>query len=110
MKTMGNAVDIKKEFYNKLQSDKIRINWNKNPIKMDIFLSFLVVPVVRSSDHLGSDNGWTLLENKEISLRIGGGVVGGVEYLDHLELGTKLANPYNNYVNPDLKFQIRLIT
>jgi hypothetical protein len=103
---MEDVVDIKKEFYNKLQDDKIKINWNKKPIKMDVFLSFLTVPVVRSNDHLGSDNGWTLLENEEIGLRVGGGVVGGVEYLDHLELGIKLSNPYNNYVNPFYLWEI----
>ncbi len=99
-------MDIKKEFYNKLPSDKIKINWNKKPIKMDIFLSFLTVPVIRSRDHFGSDTGWTLLENKEINLRIGGGIVGDVEYLDTLRLGAKLSNPYNDYVNPFFLWEI----
>ncbi|NCW12405.1 MAG: hypothetical protein EBV82_04425 [Chitinophagia bacterium] len=44
---------INKELYSKLKHDKIQINWNKNPIKMDLFLSFLTVDVTRSTTHLG---------------------------------------------------------
>jgi len=53
--------EIKQSFYDKLQSDKIKINWNKNPIKMDLFLSFLTIPVVRSYEHyrqFDASNGW----------------------------------------------------
>lgn len=92
--------ELKARFYDKLQSDKIKINWNKNPIKMDMFLSFLTIPVERSYDHLGSDTGWTRLNNKEHKLIIGGGIVGNIEYLDTIQYGTKLSNQYNNYVNP----------
>jgi len=99
-------MDIKKEFYNKLPSDKIKINWNKNPIKMDKFLSFLVIPVSRSNNHFGSDTGWTLLENEDISLYIGGGIIQGTEYLDSLQLGEKISNPYNDYVNPFYLWEI----
>ena len=84
----------------KLPSDKVKINWNKNPIEMKRFLSFLTVEVKRSSDHLGSCTGWTLLENDELKLKIGGGIVNGKEWLDSLQFGTKLDNKYNNYVNP----------
>jgi hypothetical protein len=91
---------IKENFYNKLDYDRIKINWNTKRIEMGKFLSFLTVPVLRLHDHLGSTNGWTLLENKDIGLRIGGGVVDGVEYLDTIQFGVKLANDYNNYVNP----------
>lgn len=97
---------MKPEFYNKLPMDKIKINWNKKPISMSLFLSFLTVDVVRSVDHLGCDTGWTLLENKELRLRIGGGLVSGVEFLDSLQYGTKLGNPYNDYVNPFYLFEI----
>lgn len=84
----------------KLPHDKVKINWNKNPIEMKLFLSFLTVEVKRSTDHLGSCTGWTLLENNELKLRIGGGIVNGKEWLDSLQFGTKLNNKYNNYVNP----------
>lgn len=73
---------------------------------MNLFLSFLTVEVIRSYDHLGDSTGWTLLENKEIKLRIRGGIVGGIEYLDGLEYGVKRGNPYNNYVNPFYLFEI----
>lgn len=67
---------------------------------MKLFLSFLTVEVKRSSKHLGSDTGWTLLENNELKLKIGGGIVGGKEWLDSLQFGNRLNNKYNNYVNP----------
>jgi hypothetical protein len=98
--------NLKADFYNRLQGDKIKINWNKNPIKMDLFLSFLTVEVERSHDHLGSSTGWTRLNNKEHELVIGGGIVGSVEYLDSLQYGIKLSNSYNNYVNPFFLFDI----
>lgn len=98
--------ELKATFYNKLQSDKIKINWNKNPIRMDLFLSFLTIRVERSHEHLGSNTGWTKLYNKEHNLIVSGGVLRGVEYLDHIEYGTKLSNPYNNYVNPFYLFDI----
>ena len=99
-------MNLQKEFYYKLKTDKIKINWNKNPIKMSDFLSFLIIEVERSTDHLGSCNGWTKLFNKYYKLEIGGGVVNGVEYLDTLQFGTKLDNPYSNYVNPFYLFEI----
>lgn len=98
--------ELKADFYNKLQTDKIKINWNKNPIKMELFLSFLTIPVERSYDHLGSDTGWTKLNNKDHKLVVSGGIVGNIEYLDHIEYGIKLSNPYNNYVNPFYLFDI----
>lgn len=84
----------------KLDGDKLKINWNKNPIKMDVFVSFIKVPLTRSYDHLGAGNGWTQLENKEHKLIIKGGIIGDTEYLDGIQYGIKLANQYNNYVNP----------
>jgi len=95
-----------KEFYGKLPDEKIKINWNKNPIKMEKFLSFLTVPTVRSKEHLGACNGWTLLKNEELNLRITGGIVNKVEWLDNIQFGKKLANPYNNYVNPFYLWEI----
>jgi len=99
-------MNYKKEFYEKLKSDKIKINWNKNPIKMSEFLSFLIVPYERSTEHLGDRNGWTKLFNNEIKLEISGGIVNGIEYLDSIQYGAKLSNPYNNYVNPFYLFEI----
>lgn len=93
-------MELIKEFYSKLPHDKVKINWNKIPIKMNLFLSFLTVPVEIIRGHLGSDNGWTRKENKDHKLIIGGGIVNGSEWLDNIQFGTKLSNPYNNYVNP----------
>src|SRR5688572_9885530 len=98
--------ELKSAFYNKLQTDKIKIYWNKNPIRMDLFLSFLTVATERSQKHLGSDTGWTKHFNKECNLIVSGGIVGNTEYLDSLEYGIKLSNPYNNYVNPFYLFDI----
>jgi hypothetical protein len=99
-------VELKARLYNKLQADKIKINWNKNPIRMDKFLSFLTISVERRYDHLGSSTGWTKLQNKEHELVIYGGVVGIIEYLDSVQYGVKLSNQYNNYVNPFYLFDI----
>lgn len=98
--------ELKAGFYDKLDADKVKINWNKSPIQMDLFISFLTVKVERSHDHLGSTTGWTRLNNTEHKLIIGGGIVGGIEYLNRLEYGMKLSNPYNNYVNPFYLFGI----
>lgn len=73
---------------------------------MDLFLSFLTIKVERSHDHLGSCTGWTQLHNKGCQLIVRGGIVNGVEYLDSLQYGTRLSNPYNNYVNPFYLFDI----
>jgi hypothetical protein len=89
-----------KEFYCKLDSKKIEINWNKKPILIDTFLSFITVPTEVSTDHLGYSNGWTLRINKEHKLFIKGGIVGGKNYLNDIQYGTKMSNEYNNYVNP----------
>lgn len=94
-----------KEFYSKLDSNKIKINRNKNPVKMELFLSFLTVGVERSISHLGYSNGWTQLIGDN-SLEIGGGKVGSVEYLNSIQYGKNLDNPYNNYVNPFYLFEI----
>lgn len=98
--------ELKRFFYDELQTDKIRINWNKQPIPMKMFLEFLTVEVERSHDHAGSTTGWTRLTNKDLKLTIGGGIVGNTEYLDTLQFGTNLSNPYNNYVSPFYLFDI----
>lgn len=103
---MQKEMTIQVPFYRKLKHDKIEINWNKNPIKMNLFLSFLQVEVIRSTNHLGSDTGWTQLRNDERQLIVGGGIVNGVEFLDRLQYGRNLSNPYNNYVNPFYLFDI----
>lgn len=94
-----------KQFLKKLPKDKIKINWNKNPIRMDIFLSFLTIDPTRSSKHLGACNGWTRLFGDD-NLDINGGEVGGIEYLDSLKYKSNLDNPYNDYVNPFYLFDI----
>ena len=94
-----------KEFYSKLGKDKIKINWNKNPIKMNLFLSFLTEPTEKQTKFLGCLTDWTQYTG-ENNLEIMGGVVGGVEYLDHLQYGKNLDNPYNSYVNPFYLFDI----
>lgn len=95
-----------KEFYSKLDSDKTQINWNKNPIKMKDFLSFLTIPVTMLHNQLGSSNGWTYYENTDYSLQVKGGIVPPTEYLDSIQFGKKLSNSYNNYVNPFFLFDI----
>jgi hypothetical protein len=97
---------LQKEFYSKLDDDKMKINRNKNLIPMDTFLSFLTIPVERSHSHLGDTNGWTRLDNKDNKLIICGGNVSGVEYLDNIQFGEKLDNIYNNFVNPFYLFDI----
>lgn len=99
-------IDLKKEFYSQLNMRKSWINHGKNWIKMSDFLSFLTVNVEIVRDHLGSDMGWTRRENNEIGLIVCGGFVNRVEYLDHLEYGKNLHNPYNNLVNPFYMFDI----
>jgi len=99
---------LQTNFYSKLSADKIKINWNKRPIKMGLFLSFLKdnIELKRSHDHLGSTTGWTKLHDESLKLVIGGGMLGDTEYLDSIQYGTKLDNPYNNYVNPFYLFDI----
>ena len=99
-------MDLRKEFYHKLDYDKIKINWNKNLIEMELFLSFLTIDVERSTDHLGSDTGWTKLTNKEHKLEIGGGVISGDEYLDSLRYKKDLHNQHNNWVTPFNMFEL----
>jgi hypothetical protein len=94
------------DFYANLSSDKIKINWNKNPIRMDLFLSFLTVQLTRSYKHLGSDTGWTRLLNNDLKLIVCGGIFNGEEYLNSIEYGMRLQNPYNNYCNPLYLFPI----
>jgi len=99
-------MDIRQEFYRKLDYDKIQINRNENPIKMKLFLSFLTIDVERITDHLGSCTGWTKLINKEHKLEIGGGIVSGVEYLDSLRYKKDLHNQHNNWVTPFNMFEL----
>ncbi len=94
-----------KKFYHDLESDKIKINWNKNPIEMNKFLSFLTIPIVLTNDGR-RNNLWTVHENSDHKLIIGGGIVNRVEYLDSLQFGEKLDNSYNNYVNPFYLFPV----
>lgn len=94
-----------KDFLKKISKDKIKINLNNNPIKMELFQSFLTVDVTRSKEHLGCHTGWTLLKG-ENNLKIGGGIVNRVEYLNSLEYKKNLNNEYNNFVNVFYLFEI----
>lgn len=94
-----------RKFYSQLKGDKIKINWNKKPIQMKLFLSFLAVETQRQTDFLGSCTGWTQHAGDN-NLIITGGIVGGVEYLDHILYGKNLDNQYNNFVNPFYLFPI----
>jgi hypothetical protein len=108
LKTTYTTSDmVKDKFYNELSDRKYEItSWCKNPIKMDLFLSFLIVPVERSRSHLGSQNGWTQRFNEEIGLIIKGGETSEGELLDSIQFGEKLSNSYNNYVNPFYIFHL----
>lgn len=97
----------------KLKSDKIKISWNKRPIKMDLFLSFLTADVERTFDHYGADNRWTqLLGDNNLAIKGGKVTVGKwpdhkeIELLDSLSYKKNLDNPYNNFVNPFYLFEI----
>ena len=94
-----------KKFYSQLPKDKTKINWNKKPIEMKLFLSFLTVETKKETDFLGSCNGWTKYTG-ENNLVITGGIVNRNEYLDHIRYGKNLDNPYNNFVNPFYLFVI----
>ena len=79
--------------------DKYKItSWNKEHIPMDKFLSFLSEDL-KSETGLGSDNGWTYRTGKD-NLRVQGGFFNGVEYLHNIQYKAKLANVYNNFVDP----------
>lgn len=95
-----------KDFIKKLSYDKIKINNNKRPIKMSLFLSFLNIELKRSKSHLGSSNGWTMLYSEDKKLIIKGGIVSGTEYLTSIEYEMKLHNSFNNYVNPFFIFHL----
>lgn len=99
-------MELNKEFYYHLDMKKIEINWNKNPIPMEKFLSFLTIPVLKSTDHLGYSNGWTRFYNDEFNLSVKGGVCDGGHWLHDLQFGHKLHNPYNNYVSPFYLFEV----
>lgn len=91
-------LDMREIFYGKLDLDRIKVSRNTNPIEMKLFISFLTVDVVKVEKHSGSCTGWTKYENEDIKLSIGGGIVDGIEYLDHLTYKKDLHNQYNNYV------------
>ena len=95
-----------KKLIDQLDHGKIKINWNKSPIKMDTFISFLTIETEISRDHLGASNGWTQRFNNDLSLIIGGGIVNGVNYLDSIQYKKNLQNRYNNYCNPFYLFDI----
>lgn len=94
---------MKKEFeiYKLLSKDKIKMNWNSNPIKIEDFIKMLKIDVKSEDNCLGYDHGWREYINKEHNLIVRGGLVyGSGLYLDMIQYGFNLDNPYNNYVNP----------
>jgi len=92
--------------YKHLKISAIKLNGCKNPIPMEKFLKFLTIKTKLSRKILGGSNGWTERYNEAEKLVITGGVMRGVEYLDAIEFGEKLQNPYNNYVNPFYIFHL----
>lgn len=98
-------IEIMREFLKKMPMDKFQIHKGKNRIKMDKFLSFLTVKTKRGSGHLGCELGWTR-HYGENNLNICGGFIQKIEYLDSIQYGNKLDNPWNNYVNPFYLFDI----
>lgn len=97
--------ELNNEFYRLLSNDKFRIGC-KNPIPMKFVLDNLTVPVTECTDHLGYCNGWTQYRNDLIKLIVSGGIVGKIEYLEYLQYGKNLQNPYNNFVNPFYIFDL----
>lgn len=82
-----------------LSNDKFKMNWNRNPVTISKFLSFITCPIERQTGHLGECNGWTEYKG-ENNLIISGGLYNGGEYLNSIQYGRNLHNRYNNYVNP----------
>lgn len=102
MKKLTNSYShkdrIKEDFYNSLPRDYSF----KKPIKTELFISFLKVPVERSNNHLGMYSGRPMFFNKELGLVIRG----DGKFLDSIEYGEKLSNSYNNFVSPFYLFDI----
>lgn len=88
-----------------IPSKKIEIKWNKNPIPMEKFLSFLTVKAEFCKNFSGLDHYWTR-HYGDNGLVLSGGILSGIEYLDRIEYKEKLANKYNNFVNPFYLFEI----
>lgn len=84
-----------------LSWDKYKINSSSSIlVSMDLFKSFLTIDLQKSTSHLGSDMGWTKYTNTEHKIIISGGHYKGGEWLDSVQYGIKLHNPYNNYCTP----------
>ena len=88
--------------YKQLSDEKIKMNFNKNPIEMEQFLSFL--PTVKL-EYDEDSMGWTTRIGFD-NLVIRGGWVGKVEYLNYILYKVKLQSLYNNYVNPFFLFDL----
>ncbi|WP_126654091.1 hypothetical protein [Chryseobacterium aureum] len=98
---------MEKNFLHSFNNKKVKINWNKNPVKMDLFFSFLTVDLKENTDTLGYCNGWREYRNEEYELIVKGGIVSGYGLLlDTLQYRKNLDNKYNNYVNPFYLFDI----
>jgi hypothetical protein len=95
------------EYYKQLDHSKFEIySWNKNLITMELFLSFITVPIEKNKgNYLGSCTGWTQYLGAD-DLIITGGKMNNVEYLHTIQYKKNLDNGYNNYINPFFMFDI----
>lgn len=68
----------------------------RKAITVDQFVKFLKVPV---SERKVGDTNWTDRYGDN-NLQLHGGIIGGIDYLSNIRYGKKLANKYNDFVNP----------
>lgn len=86
------------EFTKQIPIDKTEIRAHNKLIPMSLFLSFLTVPVEKSTDHPGADMGWTKYVG-DYNLVISGGVVNNTEYLHNIQYQGNINNKFNHFVN-----------
>lgn len=92
------------ELYSKLDYRKIQFYANPNPIDVNLFISFLTIPI----DRAGYVGEYTVqYQNLTHNLIIHAEApTGKPVYLDSIQYKKRLCNAYNNYVNPFLLFDI----
>jgi hypothetical protein len=95
---------LKEDFYSKLNGEKFKFTLiNENLIKMNLFLSFLTIPLTEP-EHITRN--YTRRRNDELGLILGGTVFFEDEFLGSIEFGDKLENKYNNFVSPFYIFHL----
>lgn len=99
-------ININKDFYKRLTLGKIGIGWNKKPVEMDLFLSFLEIDVVEKDNPAYKVLEWTLYENEQYKLKITGKKVDSNEYLYCINCRENLQKECHNFVNPFYLFDI----